>query len=198
MIACSCKCLSSPVKVLILITGMSIVALGAALASQYIGGLEPCILCIYQRIPFAIAIGLGITGLLLECRKIPPSISSPPAGGEDKGGGAASFLIALCALAFLVNAGIAVYHTGVELKWWESAVEGCKVPLAEENESAESWIDRITSMPAVPCTSIQWKDPLLGLTMANYNAALNLLLLLICLSGLRGARYELQEKKNIS
>lgn len=163
MITCPSTCLTSPVKMFILITGMSFIALAGALSSQFIGGLEPCILCLYQRIPFVIVIAFGLIGLILH-----------------KNERIATVLISLCAIAFLVNAGIAIYHSGVELKWWESAVEGCKVPAANENESTASWIDRITAMPAVPCTEIQWKDPVMGLTMANYNVVLNAFLFIAC------------------
>ena len=163
MITCHSTCLTSSFKMFVLITGLSALALGGALASQFIGGLEPCILCLYQRIPFIVTIALGLIGLVLH-----------------KDERIARALIGLCALAFLVNAAIAFYHTGVELKWWESGVEGCKVALAGEDESTANWIDRITAAPAVPCTDIQWKDPVLGLTMANYNFILNSGLFFVC------------------
>ncbi|MCC7305706.1 MAG: disulfide bond formation protein B [Alphaproteobacteria bacterium] len=148
------------------VTIISALALLAAYASEYIGGLEPCILCLYQRIPFAIVILLGLLGY------INPRLAVP--------------FLGLAALAFVTNAGIASYHTGVELKWWESGVEGCKVPVMDTSQP--DWVERMLSAPAVPCTAIQWKDPVLGLTMANYNVFLNLALFLYCAAALMRSR----------
>ncbi len=159
--------LTSPFKVFAIVIAMSTIALGAAIGSQLFGGLEPCIMCQYQRIPFVLAILLGLFGLLMR-----------------NNAGAVKSIMALCALAFLINTGLAIYHSGIELKWWESAVEGCKVPMGDEGQSTQEWLAQIMKTPAVPCTDIQWKDPVLGLTMANYNIVLNLLLFALCVAGL--------------
>lgn len=140
---------------------VSFAALTAALASQYLGGLEPCILCLYQRVPFAFTTGFALAGLLMLRRRR-----------------FALAMIALCAVCFLINAGLAFYHSGVEQKWWVSAVEGCAVPGATPGST--DWIDRIMATPAVACTDIQWVDPVLGLTMANYNVLLNLGMFILC------------------
>lgn len=151
------KALQHPFPV---IFALSVLALAAALASQFIGGLEPCIMCLYQRMPFMAAAALSMLGMALH-----------------KNPKATTTLLVLCALAFLVNTGLAFYHSGIELQWWDSAVEGCKVPTATGDTN---WIDKILTNPAVPCTVIQWKDPVLGLTMANYNIALNIALFAFC------------------
>ncbi len=77
-------------------------ALGAALTTQYGFGLKPCVLCIYQRIPYVVAAVLAATAL------------SPRVSVRGK-----LALIALCGLAFAVDSGIAVFHVGVEHHWWE-------------------------------------------------------------------------------
>jgi disulfide bond formation protein DsbB len=82
--------------------------LGTALASQYWGGLVPCALCLTQRIPYWVAIGL----------------SAAAAGSWALAGTAMTRLrqglLALCALAFAAGAGVAVYHVGVEQHWWSA------------------------------------------------------------------------------
>lgn len=161
MISCAFKSLSRPAPVLGFVALMSFAALAVAVTSELAFGLEPCIMCVYQRAPFALAIVLGLAGLAL--RKF------------DR---FAYAMVGLCALAFLVNSGMAVYHSGIEQHWWESAVEGCKVP--QLSEGGENWIDNLMAMPSVSCTDIQWKDPVLGLTMANYNIVLNLMLFAVC------------------
>src|SRR3990172_10916502 len=51
-----------------LIVAAGALALGTAFAAQYLGGLQPCILCLYQRYPYGVAIVLGLAGLTLAGR----------------------------------------------------------------------------------------------------------------------------------
>ena len=50
-----------PLMVLVASTG----ALLTAFAAQYWGGLQPCVLCLYQRWPYAVAIALALVALAL-------------------------------------------------------------------------------------------------------------------------------------
>jgi disulfide bond formation protein DsbB len=134
---------------------LSASALAAAYISQYAFGLQPCTLCHYQRIPYAIVIGLCILGIAIG-RK-----------GERS-------LLALTALSFLANAGIAFYHTGVERHWWKSFLEGCAVPSLEGNIA--DVMARLEASPPARCDDIPWADPVLGLSMANYNVIFCLML----------------------
>jgi len=143
-------------------------ALGMALASQYWGGLEPCILCIYQRWPYGVVIALGLIGFLssFKCNK----------GSIAMMGGIGA--------AYLVNTGLAIYHTGVEQKWWKSHFEGCAVPKMEG--SMEEVLATIQSRTkAVRCDEIAWSDPILGLSMANYNIAFCFVLALLAFVSMR-------------
>jgi len=156
------KLLRCSFVVLIGLTGLSVFALSAALYSEVALGLEPCILCIYQRIPFAIVILLGLTGTALK--KKPPI---PRA------------MVGLSGIAFLINSGIAFYHTGVEQKWWTSGVEGCAAPNFGDEEP-QSMLENILSAPTANCAEIPWQDPIIGLSMANYNVILCLGLFVTC------------------
>ena len=75
----------------------SVALLGGAFAFQYIGGLAPCALCLWQRWPHAAAILIGAVAL----------------GTGWRG------LLWLGALAALTTAGIGMFHVGVEQLWWE-------------------------------------------------------------------------------
>lgn len=134
---------------------MAVIAAGAlamALISQYVFGLEPCILCIYQRWPYGIVIVLGLIGFLLSF----------------KNKKAVSVVMGLIGVTFLANSVIAFYHTGVELKWWKSFLEGCAVPKMEGNmEDILATIQSKTK--AVSCEDIQWADPIFHFSMANWN-----------------------------
>jgi disulfide bond formation protein DsbB len=80
--------------------------LGAAFAFQYIGGLEPCVLCIWQRYPYGAVIVLGLLGAGLARGAVPPT-------------GALAAVMGLAALALFTDAAIAGFHVGVEQKWWQ-------------------------------------------------------------------------------
>lgn len=91
------KLLSCPVAVLAGITGISVFSLVMALTAEVYLGLEPCILCVYQRFPFLAVAVFGAIGLALRrCANV------------------ARAMIGLSGLTFMVNSAIASYHTGVE------------------------------------------------------------------------------------
>lgn len=163
MIAPAKKILSSPVSTFGAVFLISAIALASAFIAEVIFELEPCILCVYQRIPFVIGLALGLTGLILEYK---------PYNGK--------LLLPVLSLNFFINALIAFYHTGVERHWWRSAVEGCAAPNFDT--SPQSILENIMSAPSARCDEIPWADPILGLSMANYNVVLCLGLSIACLA----------------
>lgn len=156
------KLLSCPLVVLGGITLISIFSLASAFTAEIAFGLEPCPLCVYQRIPFVIIIALGLSGLALRKNK-----------------NLTGLFILLSALSFLANSAIALYHTGVERQWWRSAVEGCAVDFG--NNNPQTMLENILSAPTARCDEIPWADPLFGLSMANYNVILCFGLFIACL-----------------
>ncbi len=157
--------LACPVAVFTLIIAISVAALAAALLSEVLLGLEPCRLCIHQRWGFTAAALFAVIGLATRKRlKV------------------AATMAALSGLSFLATSAIAFYHTGVELKWWESAVEGCSVPTGFSTQDP-NWMENLMATPSARCDEIPWQDPLLGLSMANYNIILCFGMFVICLIG---------------
>lgn len=129
--------------------------LSAALLSQYVGGLNPCPMCIWQRWPHAIAVALGLAAILLGRRGAP--------------------LFGLSALALLVGAGIGGFHAGVERGFWEGPTTCVGGDLSQL--SVQDAINQIMNAPLVRCDEIPWE--FLGLSMAGWNAVAS-----ICLAGL--------------
>ena len=89
----------------------------------------------------------------------------------------ADSVLGVLAVNFMTNAGIAAYHTGLEQKWWASEVEGCNADFGnlgaeEAAPSTQSLLENILSAPTGNCAEIPWQDPILGLSMANYNVLL--------------------------
>jgi len=137
----------SPPLAALLLALFSASALAAALIGQYGFNLHPCHLCLIQRVPFAVIIVLGLLGFFVKRL--------------------AMWMVGLSGAAFFINAGIALYHSGVERKWW-AGLEGCSAP--DMSGSIEDLMTRIQNAAVVNCSEIQWE--LFGLTMANYNVAM--------------------------
>jgi disulfide bond formation protein DsbB len=126
-----------------------------ALAFQYIGGLAPCPLCIWQRWPHVVAVVLGLVLVVWPARLV----------------------AALGGLAVTLGAGIGVYHVGIEQKWW-AGPSTCTAPTPGAMEAGEL-LDRILATPVVLCDEIAWSW--LGISMAGWNVVLSLLLAVLWL-----------------
>ena len=150
-------------KWLIALAGLgSALLLGGALAFQYVGGLAPCPMCIWQRWPHAAAVAIAVVALL-----------GPAA--------AARGLAAVGALAALTTAGIGVFHAGVEQGWWEGPTTCTSGSI--EGMSTDDLLGQIMNAPLVRCDEIVWE--FLGISMAGWNALLSLLLAGVWIAALR-------------
>ncbi len=132
---------------------------------QYGLGLKPCPLCLEQRYAYYFAIPLAVMVAL----------------GDQVGASRKVLLVALVAIALgmLWNAGLGVYHSGVEWKWWPGPQE-CSGAL-DDLGSAGSLVDRLRSISVVRCDEAAWR--FLGLSLAGYNALISVLLAAIAAWG---------------
>src|ERR1700722_5599749 len=94
---CINKALTMPKSALLILAG-AIVALAFAFIMQFGFDLHPCVLCLWQRVPYGVA---GVLALAAWIRA--------PYRQQ------AAFLLALCALVYLTGMGLAFFHSGVEL-----------------------------------------------------------------------------------
>lgn len=146
---------------LILIASLGSAALLAgAFGFQYIGGLAPCQLCLWQRWPHAAAIVIGGLALALGTRLLP----------------------ALGALSVLTAAGIGAFHVGVEQKWWEG-LASCTAGSIKGISTADLLNPDIIVAPPVRCDAIAWQ--LAGISMAGWNVILSVVLALIWIAAAR-------------
>ena len=125
---------------------------------QYGFGLKPCPLCLEQRYAYYFAIPLAVMVLL----------------GDQVGASRKVLLAALVAIALGMawNAGLGVYHAGVEWKWWAGPQE-CSGAL-EDLGSAGGLLNKLQSISVVRCDDAAWR--FLGLSLAGYNALISLAL----------------------
>jgi disulfide bond formation protein DsbB len=140
--------LTRPNLILIATLGSAAI-LGGAFAFQYIGGLAPCQLCLWQRWPHAAAILIGLVALLSGWRG----------------------LAWLGALAALATAGIGFFHVGVEQLWWEGLAT-CTAGSIEGISTADLLDPTKDVAAVVRCDEIAWS--LFGVSMAGWNVIASL------------------------
>ena len=136
---------------------------------QYVLGYPPCPLCLEQRVAYYVAIPLSAMILLGL------SVNS-----SRKVIALALFAIA-CAMIW--NAGLGVYHSGVEWKWWPGP-QDCSGPIPNFSTGGTIF-DQINKTRVVRCDEAAWR--FLGLSLAGYNALISLALAAIALVGSVGA-----------
>ncbi len=144
---------------IILASSGSAALLLGAFAFQYIGGLAPCALCLWQRWPHAAAVGLGAVGLVMP----------------------AAWVAWLGAVAAAATGGIGIYHTGVERDWWEGPSTCTSAGVS--GLSPEQLMEQILAAPLVRCDDVPWE--MLGLSMASWNAVISFALVLVWLAAAR-------------
>lgn len=145
----------------------SLAALAAVFIAQYGFGLRPCELCLTQRVPYFVVTALALAALGLKLQ-----------------GKAIRIVLALCALAFAIDAGIALYHVGVEQHWW-AGPQACTAGAGTVT-SVEDLMAALQKPIDVPqCDKPAWL--LAGISMAGYNLLACVIMSVFCaLSARRG------------
>jgi disulfide bond formation protein DsbB len=113
----------------------------AALALQYLGGLPPCPLCIWQRWPYVALIALGVAGWRWHPRA----------------------MLGVATLVLLASAGLAAYHVGIEQGWW-ALPAGC---VAGAGADSVEDLKRLLAEAPPACDQVSFT--LLGLSLAGWN-----------------------------
>lgn len=130
---------------------LAMVGIGAlvmAYTAEYGFGLEPCNLCLMQRIPYVLIAVIGWMGI-----KHPEWVSP-------------GNLTAIAGIIFVIGGFLAAYHFGVEQHLWQSAA-GCGGE-AGSAVSTNQLLQALQEKPPKACDEVDWT--LFGVSMATYNA----------------------------
>lgn len=137
---------------LVLVAGLATFL--AALGFEHLGGYAPCPLCLQER--YAYYAGLPLTLLALIAARSDLRL-------------AARLLLALVALFFLINAGLGIYHSGVEWHWWPGpATCGTVQGITSEGNGL---LDALGKTRVIACDEAPWR--FLGLSFAGWNAVIS-------------------------
>jgi len=137
---------------------------------QYGLGLEPCPLCLEQRIAYYFAIPLALIVAFADSRAAPRALVAAA--------------LVLIALAMLLNAGLGVYHAGVEWKFWPGPTD-CAGPVTSLGRASDL-MRQLRNVTIVRCDEAAWR--FLGLSLAGYNVLISLALAAIAVWGMLETR----------
>jgi disulfide bond formation protein DsbB len=127
-----------------------------ALGFEHLGGYWPCPLCLQQRYAYYFAIPVGFGALVLL--------------GAGYGRMAAALMLAV-ALAYLINTGLGIHHSGVEWGFWDGPSACSSAPSLSGN--AGGLLGKLAvEKPVIRCDEASWR--FLGLSFAGWNAVISL------------------------
>jgi len=151
------------------IAAIGLAAILGAYFFQYVIGLPPCPLCLEQRLAYYVSIPLAAMVLL----------------GVSVGSSRKVLTLALLAIAaaMLWNAGLGVFHSGVEWHWWPGP-QDCSGAVPDFSAGG-SLLDQMNKARVVRCDEAAWR--FLGLSLAGYNALVSLFLAAVAAWGAAGA-----------
>jgi disulfide bond formation protein DsbB len=150
--------LSPALTAALLTAAIAAVTLAGAWYMQLVWGLQPCELCLKQRYAYYAIVPLGLLVALAASRGAPRPLLI--------------LGLVLIVLAALGNAGLGVYHSGVEWGFWQGPTE-CTGPVGNLG-SAGSLLERLDSVKVVRCDEVQFR--FLGISLAGYNVLISLVM----------------------
>ncbi len=136
-------------------------ALAFAYVLQFVFDYQPCILCLYERLPFFIIIAFSAIGLVIF--------------SSDK---FVKVVVLCCVILLAINIGISLYHVAVE----QEVIAGPTVCESSSNLNAANNVNdlkaELLKTKAVRCDEPQLS--FLKLSLAAWNAVYCLLLVFFC------------------
>ena len=136
------------IKIIFLV---SIVALASAFFIEYILGHQPCNLCIFERIPYMLAIIIILFNYKFNQFE--------------------KFFILLLLIVFLIGAILSLYHLGIEQGFIEESLV-CDLKNGSNLLSKEEILKQLQEKN-VSCKDVTFK--IFGLSLTSYNILISLL-----------------------
>jgi disulfide bond formation protein DsbB len=152
---------AAPLPSVLTIALISTATIATAWAFELFGGYSPCPLCLQQRWPYYAAIPIALVLIALRRRS----------------GQGLRLGLLLIALIMLAGAALAVYHVGIEWKWWPGP-QACSVATG-----LSGTLPDLTNARVVRCDEAPWR--FLGLSFAGWNLVMSLLIAAIALNSAR-------------
>ena len=146
----------------LLLTAISIFTLLSAVYIEYILGVKPCVLCIYQRVPYMIAIFFCFYGYYNLKNKL---------------------WIYLLVITFLLSAILSGYHVGIENNIFKE-FSGCtsnNTDIIDKDELLKSLKETQPN-----CKDVTFK--LLGFSLATINIFLSIIIVILIIKTIKNEK----------
>ena len=130
---------------------------GTALGSQYLGGLQPCEICLLERWPYYIAIVVAAFGFSVRGYGAPRRVA-----------------MWLIVLLFAASTGLAAYHVAVE-QHWIAGPTACTGGIGQAS-SPDELRKMLEARQPVQCDVVQWS--IFGVSLAGLNLIASVVLLI--------------------
>jgi disulfide bond formation protein DsbB len=147
-----------------------VVTVGSALGFQYIGGYLPCKLCLEQRYPYYAGIPLMALAVASSGLKWPANLTR--------------LLLALGGILMLIGLRLAIFHAGVEWKFWAGPTDCTAVSMSITTD-AGNLLNDMNAVHPPACDTAALR--VLGLSFAGWNAIASLILMIAAFRGARKA-----------
>ena len=140
-------------KAAILAFLLGLATIFGALGSEYIGGLQPCELCLEQRLAYYWGLPI-LAAILVLWNRLPLTVWY--------------IAMAVVTAIFVWGTYMGVYHAGVEWGFWPgpTACTGTGTGISFDD------LGDINAARVVPCDVVQFR--FLGISLAGYNALISL------------------------
>lgn len=139
-----------------IVFALAFVTILTAHAFEELGGYAACPLCLQQRYAYYFAVPAAVVAFFA-------------ARGEQFG--FARLVLVLIAVGFIINAGLGVYHAGIEWKWWPGP-DTCAGDAAGALEWGEGGLaEQIENARVIRCDEAPWRFQ--GLSFAGWNAVVS-------------------------
>ena len=147
-----------------------------AFTLQYFFNVEPCHLCLLQRYPFVAIACFAFIALIVYYMRHANFITSASLTRNIF-----LALLALCTLTFFTSLGLGIFHSGVELKLWQSPLECAAQDLS--SLSIDEIRETLMQTSGPRCDEIRWT--FLGLSLANWNIPFSIFMILFSLLAIK-------------
>jgi disulfide bond formation protein DsbB len=131
---------------------------GTALGFQHLGGFIPCKLCLEERIPYYAGVPVMVLAAISAGLRWPPVVTRG--------------LLAIGGALMVWSLYMAVYHSGVEWKWWAGPTD-CGA-VASPSTGGKGILDALNTFVPPACDEAAGR--FLGLSFAGWNAIASLVL----------------------
>jgi disulfide bond formation protein DsbB len=164
---------ADPATVALAIALIGALTIAGFLFFEHVLGYPPCPLCLEQRYPYYFSVPLAVLLWL----------------GAGHGASnkvlMAGFIVIAGAMAW--DAVLAVYHSGIEWKFWPGPAD-CTGPLNDISGGAGGLLNRLQDIHVVRCDQAAWR--FLGISLAGWNVPVSLAMALLGVWGWRGVPHK--------